>query len=164
MPRLGSSQLLANVLMPLPVSTCFLKYRVLLHRRHHRCRGRRLPLLQRRWKTLKIRVIPGGRGALLPPLHPSASSSSSCGISKRAKRSDRPAFTAIYRSISYVDWVRGGFSRVLRLARLRHRVATTNSLGPPPRSRPTTEVDRARNALATRFCLKGEFHSRIRLM
>lgn len=129
------------------------------------------PLLRHRWKTLKIRVISGGRSALLPSASFSYSSAAwrwdfeESEQSRRAAPRRRPAFTAIYRSISYVDWIRGGFSRVLRLARLRHRVTTTNSTeSEAPRSRPYTEVDRARNVLATRFCLKREFHSRIRLM
>lgn len=129
------------------------------------------PLLRHRSKTLKIRVISGGRSALLLSASFFYSSAAwrwdfeESEQSRRAAPRRRPAFTAIYRSISYVDWIRGGFSRVLRLARLRHRVTTTNSTeSEVPRSRPYTEVDRARNVLATRFCLKREFHSRIHLM
>lgn len=71
------------------------------------------------------------------------------------------AFTAIYRSISYVDWIHGGFSGGPSLAPSR---CDYEFFGTIPAYRPFTRMDRARNVLATRFCLKREFHSRIRLM
>ncbi|KYN07312.1 hypothetical protein ALC62_01514 [Cyphomyrmex costatus] len=96
-------------------------------------------LLRRKRKSKNMKT-PGRRGK-----------QSSDGISKKASgaaaapRHCRSAFTAIYRSISYVDWIRGRFSSPVNV--------------PPPRGGPN-----AKCVLATRFCLKREFHSRIRLM
>lgn len=69
------------------------------------------------------------------------------------------AFTAIYRSISYVDWIHGGFSGGPSLAPPR---CDYEFFGIIPVYRSFARLDRARNVLATRFCLKREFHSRIR--
>lgn len=85
----------------------------------------------------------------------SSTVSSSCSNRRRRRRLLRLSIEAFRTWTGYmVD-----FPGVLRL---RHRVATTNSSEPSPFTRPFASLDRARNVLATRFCLKREFHSRIR--
>lgn len=121
---------------------------MLLHLCHHPRRRRRFPLLRHRWKTLKIRVISGERGAPPPPLRrlrppfrppffpPLVLPTTTERDFEEGERSDRrSAFTAIYRSISYVDWIRGGFSRVLRFGPVAPRYDyefLRNETPPPP--------------------------------
>lgn len=58
-----------------------------------------------------------------------------------------------------MDWIHGGFFGGPSLAPPR---CDYEFFGTIPVYRPFARLDLARNVLATRFCLKREFHSRIR--
>lgn len=136
------------------------KYRILRHRYHHRRSFHICGTAEKRRRYALFRTD-GARSSSLTSFPRNSE------ISKRGRESGavaRPAFTAIYRSISYVGWIRGGFSRVLRSRPGRATALRLRILRSHPRSRPPTEVDRARNVPASRFCLKRKFYSRIHLM
>lgn len=123
------------------------------------------PLVRHRWKTLKIRVISGGRGG-------SSSSASSLRFFLLQQWRDlEEGERSIRRRSVFYGYLSKHFVRGLDTWWI-FQGPSLGPVAPPrcdyeffgtPRLRPTTE-DRARNVLAARFCLKREFHSRIRLM
>jgi len=160
--------------MSLPVSSCFLKYRILLHRCHHRRRRRRrrrrfhfCGTVGKRWRYALFQAD-GAPLSSIPSSLRFFLLYSSGGISKKASGAAAIAARLLQLSIEafrtwtgYVVDFPGSFAWPGCTTALRLRILRNEAL---PVNVPLTEVDRTRNVLATRFCLKREFHSRIHLM
>lgn len=144
-----------------PVSS---KYRVLLRHCHHRCRCRRFHLCGtagKRWRYALFQADGAPFSHLFsPPLLPPA-------VGSRRGRAEQPPSSPGFYGYLSKHFVRGLDT---------WWIFQDPPLGPaaPPRcdyefserDSPFTSLHRGgpRNVLATRFCLKREFHSRIRLM